>query len=247
MSEPWKTPFECIDPQIGDQIWRLERSEPDLDWTAELEAHVSACHACRLLVSLDAKTRELARSGRLEGAATAPRPQSLRWARRRATWIAGLGLAACLAGVAFLPPRPVGAGSSVRGLDRIRFLRPVEGEVLATGRPLLRWTPIDGASRYLVEVRDRDGTSLWQGETPRPEIRLPGELSLTHGREYKALLSVQPADLVPPGHPSVLFRTGSPWSMLAHRLRWAHPLLQAATVLALGLVVLLGIRRHPGA
>lgn len=245
MSEPWKTPFACIDPPVGDQIWRLEQPDPGSGLPAELEAHLSACHACHLLVNLDAKARELARCGRLESAGPVWRPRIFRSHASRATWIAGLGLAASLAAMAFLPPRPAGVASSVRGLDRVRFLRPVEGEVLAASRPVLRWSPIAGASRYVVEVRDQDGRSLWEGETSESEIRLPANLSLTHGREYRALLSAQPSDLVPPSHPSVRFRGGSYGRVVLHRLRWASPFLQAAAILTLALVVILGTRRHP--
>jgi hypothetical protein len=141
------------------------------------------------------------------------------------------------------PPRPVSNGLSERGADPIRFLRPVEGEVLSTARPHLRWTPIDGASRYFVEVRDSDGRSLWGGESPDPAIRVPEDASLVRGRAYKALLSAQPADLVEPGQTSVVFRCDSLWRTVLHRLRWAHPLLQWIAGLAVALILLTAIRR----
>ncbi len=242
MTEPWKTPFECIDPSVGEQIWRLEQPGPDSPRRAELEAHLSACHACRLAVDLDAKARELARSGRLERGARSWRPRIPRLIPDRTIWIAGFGLAASLAAVIFLPPRPVADGSSVRGRERIRFLRPVEGEVVAASRPVLRWTPIPGASRYSVEIRDRDGDLVWECETSNPSIRPPADVSLRHGRGYKALLSVQPADLLPPGRPSVFFRSDSPWRMVLHRLRWTHPFLQVLMFLSLALTLALGRR-----
>ena len=243
MSDPRQTPFECIDPPVGGQIWRLGQAGLEPGRQAELEAHFSACHACRLLVNLDAHARELARQGRLENPAPIPGLRVPRSFGNRATWVAGLALAASLAAVWVLPPRPVGNARSVRGVDHVRFLRPVEGEVLAAGHPVFRWTPVAGVSRYLVEIRDQDGRSLWEGESASPAIRLPEQFALQHGRDYKALLSVQPADLVPPGGTSVLFRSGSPWRVALHRLRWAHPVLQAALAMSLALALVLESHR----
>lgn len=238
-----ETPFECVDPKIGEEILRLE--DPDLDsgLRHQLEAHLSVCHACRLLLNLDAGTRELARKGGLEH----PKPPSL--GRRRRTrrvqvaWAAGLALAACLAVIVLSPPRPVSDGLSERGVDLIRFLSPVEGEVISTTQPNLRWTPIVGATRYFVEIRDSDGTSLWESGSPDPSIRVPEDASLARGRTYKAILSARPADLVEPGRTSVVFRTDSLLQMVLHRLRWTHPILQWIASLSAVLTLLMIVRR----
>lgn len=246
MKDPIVTPFECVDPSVGESIWRLEEPDVDPQLRAELLAHVSACHACRLLVRLDEKARELAKSGSLElPAPPGPAPQrpGLRPRRIHVASVAGLALAACLAAILLTPPQPVTGRLSVRGNERTRFLRPVEGEVVSASRPVLRWTPLEGASRYFVEIRDEDGAAIWQGESESATIRLPGDVPLESGRNYKALLSVQPADLLAPGQTSVLFRSDGRWREALHRLRWTHPFLQWTSLLALGVVLLAGIRR----
>lgn len=241
MNEPLDTPYECIDPDTGAQIGQLERPDLDPQVRATLEAHVSVCHHCHELLRRNAKLVTLAREGRLVISADSAPLAAVRGTRpapARSSWLAGLALAASLAAVFALPPRGTTDGAVTRGAQDPRFLRPVEGEVLSSRDPLFRWTAIPGATRYRVELRDQAGRTVWSGESAVPEVRLPEPTPLPGGGEYRALLSVQPADLLPPGEPSVRFRTGSAGDMLLHRLRWAHPLLQGAALLSLaGLIV----------
>lgn len=221
------TPFECVDPSVGSRLWQLQRPDLEPSLRSLLEAHVAACDACREIVQLDGKVRALVREGRLRE----PTPGF-----RRAVPIAALSLAASLIALVALPPRPISDAGPTRGAVVPRFLRPVEGEIVGTRRPALRWTPIDEATRYVVELRDGEGRTLWIGESEVPEIRVGDSAGLASGREYRALLSVRPADLAPPAPASVAFRSGSPGRMLLHRARWGHPWLQVATVLSLGLL-----------
>lgn len=250
MNDRVKTPFECIDPSMGEQLWRLQDADVDPGLRATLEAHAAACDACRLLVRLDARAQELAQAGRLRGldpGPAVPPPHDSRLARGRVRWEAALPLAASLVAMLVLPPQPITPGRPVRGPDLVRFIRPVEGEVVSTRRPELRWTPIPGATRYAIELRDGEGRPVWMGESAVPEIQVPPEAALTPGREYRALLSVRPADLARPVPASVVFRSDSFGRMVLHRLRWAHPPLQAATILSLALLSLSSLsraRRH---
>ncbi|MCC6650972.1 MAG: hypothetical protein IT348_07485 [Candidatus Eisenbacteria bacterium] len=247
MNEPSDTPYECIDPEIGAQIGQLERPDLDPAVRATLEAHVSVCHHCHELLRRNATLATLAREGRL-AAAPGPGPvlvtRAVRPASARNSWLAGLAFAASLSAVFALPPRSVTDGAVTRGAADARFLRPVEGEVLASRRPTLRWTAIPGATRYHVELRDPAGRAVWSGESTSPSIRLPEPSPLARGGEYRALLSVQPADLLPPGEPSVRFRSGTPGDMAAHRLRWAHPALQGLVLLSLAGLIVTAIPRR---
>lgn len=238
MKHPCDTPFECIDPPTGGQLWRLEDPGTSASARSRLEAHLEACHACRLVLRVDAAAREVAGRGSLDREPGTPAVSRGRPRTAWAPWLAGLPLAACLAAVLFLPPRPVDGGATTRGSESTRFLRPVEGEVLASPRPLLRWTPIAGASRYEIEIRDREGNSVWRGESGTPEIRVDGAPALRPGGAYRALLSVRPADLATPGGTSVAFRTGSFGQATLHRMRWAHPALQATSLIAAVLFVI---------
>ena len=236
MNEPLNTPFECIDPAVGARIWRLEGFDLAPNLRAELEAHVSTCHACQLLIRLDRKARDLGRSGRLDARAR-PKPRLWRLPFERGSWLATAALAASLTAVFALPPRPADVSLAYRGADVARFLRPVEGEVLSARQPVFRWTSLAGASRYFVELRDQDGRFVWKGESATPTIRIPDQVALVRGQDYRALLTAMPADLLPPGRPSVLFRMDTFQGMLMHRARWAPLYLQVAVLLAFAWLV----------
>lgn len=243
MSDLRETAYECVDPSVGSQLWRLEEAGVEPEIRARLEAHLEVCHACRLVAHLDRRMRALARAGELQiSAPSRPSGRLLAW-RGRMIGLAGLTAGASLALALILPPRPAGDLPSHRGGDGTKFERPVEGEVVPAGPVSFRWTPVPGASRYRLELRDEDGRQVWSGETATPGLRSPEAPALSRGRRYKATLDVQPADLLPPGRISVAFRPGSGWDVASHRLRFAHPLLQAATLLSSALLLLFAFGR----
>lgn len=222
------SPLECVDRTLGEQLWKLQAAGPGTELRDRLEAHVAVCDACREIVRLDERLRVLGREGQLG----TWRPRR----RERVVPIAALALAASLVGVVLLPPRPQGTAGPARGSEEPRFTRPVEGEVVAVADPLLRWTPVENAARYVIEIRDGAGRVTWTAESDAPEIRVR-EGGLEAGTEYRALLYVRPADLAPPAPASVVFRKGSWEDMLLHRARWAPLWVQgvaAASLLALG-------------
>ncbi|MEZ4651312.1 MAG: hypothetical protein R3E97_21475 [Candidatus Eisenbacteria bacterium] len=239
MTDSKSTPFECVDPAVGERIWRLEESNLDASIRSELEAHLEVCHACSLLSRVEVKARQLLRT---EHGTQRPLPQvrpAARFSGRavRARIVAGLAFAACLVLSITSPPRSVSPAARSRGDDAAHFVRPVEGEVLASSEPTLEWTRIDDASRYLVDLRDDTGATVWKGESEGTSLRVPTSAGLEHGHQYRAILSTQPMDLIAPGSISVLFRSDGMWQQIVHRVRWSHPLLQVVSVLALlGLV-----------
>lgn len=244
MKHPVDTPFECIESRVGGQLWRLQDPGTSTAERAEIEAHLEICHACRLVLQVDAAVTRAVGHGVLDREPEVTRIRAGRPRLAQAAVLASLPLAACLAGMLLLPPRPIHGGAVTRGTEETRFLRPVEGEIVATSQPSLRWTPVAGASRYEVELRDRSGKPVWRGESVDPSIRTDGTPSLPPGGEYRALLSVQPADLLPPGRVSVAFKTGTLGEAILHRLRWAHPVLQAAGLIAAALLVFTLTRRR---
>lgn len=243
MSDPRETAYECVDPSVGSQLSRLEEEGVEPQTRARLEAHLEACHACRLVVHLDRRMRALARAGELRIPSTSRRSARLLAWRGRIIGLAGLTACASLSLALILPPRPAGDLPAHRGGDGRRFERPVEGEVVPAGPVSFRWTPVPGASRYRLELRDEDGRRVWSGETATPGLRSPQAPALSRDRRYKATLDVEPADLLPPGRISVAFRPGSAWDVASHRLRFAHPLLQAVTLLSSALLLLFAFGR----
>jgi hypothetical protein len=171
--------------------------------------------------------------------------------RRRWRWqllgapLGGLAMAASLVAALLLPPRPTGPAVATRGVTSPDFQRPVEGEMVPASRSLLVWTPVPQATRYLIQLRDSEGTSLWEASTTDTCLRLPEALRLEPGIGYRALLSVQPADLLPPGSLSVGFRSGGAWARAWDHARRPQPSVQ---LLASGGLLLLSVsllRRRP--
>jgi len=237
------TSYECVDPVVGDEIWRLDDPATGPALRRRLEAHVAACHFCRLHRDLDVRMRRLVRDGEI--AATAPSAATRSPGVARVAGVAAaLAFAASLAGALFLPPRSVETDLAVRGEDEARFTRPVEGQVVPDGACRLSWTEVSGASGYEVRVTGRDGDFAWTGATDRARIDLPADAGLTAGGAYKAVLSTRPADLLPPGRSSVAFRCGTPRDVVAHRLRWAQHWIHGLGLAGLLLLALAVIRRH---
>jgi hypothetical protein len=216
------TSYQCVDPAVGAEIWQLDSPALDADLRRKLQAHVSICHACRLDRDLDVHARRLVRDGEIETDVAAPAASAASGVARVAGYAAALALAASLAGALFLPPRPIGADIAIRGDGEARFTRPIEGEVVTTDGCRLGWTEVPGATSYEVRITDREGTFAWTGESTEPHLDLPDDISLEDGAGYRALLSTQPADLLPPGRTSVAFEAGSLLDAARHRMRWAR-------------------------
>ncbi len=228
-----RSPLECVDPSVGGRLAELERPDLDAPTRAQIEAHVSVCDACRELLDLNRRVGSLAEAGRL------PRPVPARGAVRPLVPLTAVAWAASLAALVLLPPQPPGDLPAVRG-GELRFLRPVEGEVVPAGGLDLRWTELDGVAKYVVELYDENGRVAWEGASavPRLDVRA-GELPARG--EYRALLSVRPADLAGPVPASVAFRTASWPTVLANRAVHAHPWRQGLVVLMSALVLGTGL------
>ena len=237
MSEYLDTPYDCIDPEVGERIWRLDLPELPDEERRGLDAHVLACHACRLQREIGEQVRWMVRDGSLQASTPVRRSP---WLER----IAAVAVAAALTGVLMLPPRPLGDVAVVRGSDAARFERPVEGEVVRPESVRLSWTPVAGAARYVVRIDALDDSQSWQGVVEEPTLKPPAGAGLAPGTAYRALLSTQPADLLPPGRTSVTFRTGTALQVALHRLRYARLELQALGFGGLALLGLALVRRR---
>ena len=56
---------ECLDPVLGEQLWRLELTQTDPALRKRLEAHLRHCPACATLRALDAEIAAAVREGDL--------------------------------------------------------------------------------------------------------------------------------------------------------------------------------------
>lgn len=230
-------PYQCVQPEIGDQIWRLDRAETPSDLRLRLKNHLAVCDSCRLTLAVQERVQRGAQDHSL----------AVKTARNRAagwTWAGGLALAASLALVLLIPPRQTGR-LLVRGADSPGFIRPVEGEILHHEAPRLKWTPVAGATAYRIEITSSDQKYHWTARTKQPAVRIPRDQPLPQDEDLLAMVQTVPEDLVSLGAISVHFRREKTGGFLNYRLKAAPSAVKILGLLGLGLLGL-GIyrRRH---
>ncbi len=237
--------YECVQPELGDQIGQLDVTGLAPDIRRRLQAHLAVCDSCRLTRSVARVLQEAAQDGSpaLEAATMAGdwrRPAYLVWA-------GSLALAASLALVLLLPPGRL-PGTLVRGAGEPAFVRPVEGEVVWSTTPQLAWRPVPGATSYRISVTGIDNPYRWQGESRTAALTLPPDHALRRGERVRAVVQTVPADLLPLGALSVTFRHEGLAAYLPYRLGVAPRaswVLGGAGLLSLLLALVLGRRRRP--
>ncbi len=244
MDETMRKPngYECVEPELGDELWRLGAPATDAGLRRRLENHLMICDACRLRCAAERRVA----AGLADGTLALPdaRPR----AARALAWGGGLAVAAGLALILVLPPRARDGDRIVRAPDDPQFHRPVEGEVVRGGRPTLSWASIEGATAYRVHVDEVGGDHAWHGETAGLEIDVPADAELPLSRDYRAFVEPVPADLAQPGGVSVSFRTGTTPEFLAHRAVASPAMAKTLAMigmLGLGAGLLLRDRRFP--
>ncbi len=241
MNQNAGTPHECIEPSIGDQIWRLEAGNLDPELQRKLTAHLQACQHCQEIVDLDSEARSLLREGLLKVPAdTAPLREFRRW-HWQGLGFSGFAAAACLLLMILLPPRPAGITVLHRGDDSPRFTSPVEGEVVSNRFRELRWTALHGVTSYRIHLIDESGNRIWEGDSREPMLELPESLDLGENSTYQARLSVQPADLLSQGKTTVRFSTACRARIGMHRMRWAMRSIQVVGEVSRSLSFLLAV------
>ncbi len=225
--------FECVQPELGEQVWRCGLPDCDPDLQRELDRHLQVCDACRLQQFLHVKLDAWARAGRISIEADRepigePREEGiwlrLLWKRPVAALASGggLALAASLALTVLLSPTAPGRDGATRGGPAAPgFERPVEGEVIREATPTLSWRSISGATAYQVTIDNLDGSFSWSGRTENTSLEIPAAVSLPEKGQYRAILEPVPADLAPLGGISVTFRRADLAGFLAYRVQAA--------------------------
>jgi Putative zinc-finger len=219
--------YECVEPDLGEQIWRLDDPELDAAEATLLKDHLAMCDACRIYRAMDRDFAAGLESGSLELPPPAdeggPAGAGLSWRIGAGPlgWGAGLALAAGLALVLLLPPQARDRDGILRSGVEAPFERPVEGEVIGGSGVHLRWREIPGASKYLVRIDAVAGDYRWSGESRDPSITVPSENELPAGMDYRAYLIPVPGDLAPAEGLTVSFQSGSLSSILRYRVQAA--------------------------
>lgn len=225
--------YDCLDPTLGNELWRLADPDCPAELRGRLETHMTYCADCRLQIAVERHATGGLRDGSLVLA-----PDTDQWGRP-AFWIAGLGATALAAGLALLvlmPPTAPHEHLTLRGDDGPAIERPVADEVVLGREPTVRWTPLDGATRYDLRVEAVDGDYNWSVSTDTPAATVPQDRSLPADTRFRVRVQPVPAHLAPDGALRSSFRTGGFGAWFGHRLRHG-----AAAGRALGGVGLLGL------
>lgn len=242
------SPFECVEPELGELLARYEDPGLEADLRRRLDDHLTMCDACRLERAIERKVAEGLRDSRLRLPQDGGRARgwlTLAPPRRRSVWAlasaGGLAVAASAALMLALPPAPAGDGGPRRdGGAAPRIVRPVEGEVVTTATPRLRWTPAPGATAYLVELSGAGGEPRWSGRAQEPALTLPDAARLEPGR-WRVIVQPVPADLAAPGDLTVSFRRAGGTAFLRYRIGAAAPAARVAAILGMLLLAASGV------
>ena len=234
--------FECVEPEIGDRLWRLDDPLTPSGELERLHAHLSICHACRLHLAVDKRLeRSLRSADSAVGGPVVKQPKN----RTGGPGVAGSGaallLAACFTLVFVLPPRQ--ATPIVRSADSWGISRPVPGEVVATPTPRITWMPLTDARAYRVTVAGEQNGFFWQVETSESQLRVPETAALPRSGRFRVTVHPLPTYLAPPAGCSSWLRTGSLVTYVGYRLvaapKWVHWL----GLVACATLVVAGVRR----
>jgi hypothetical protein len=148
-----------VSAHVDEAVWeRLAMRELSTTERAATLEHVMACERCRTiwrgLTELEAGARD---------AGLYPTPV------RRARWWIGAGAAAvAVAAALVLWWRLPGEPETLRG-------GPDRAVELIEPAPPLRWQPVDGATRYRVEVFTADGHAVWTRELATTSVPWPAD------------------------------------------------------------------------
>ena len=214
-SNPIDRGFECVDPEWGDQLWRTHLPDLDPETRRGLDDHLFICDACQLTMAAERAAATALQSGRVQVAPPQPHQRPGLVALR---WSSGLAMAAALVLMFMLPPDGRQVGGVRRGDDATpQFVRPVEGEVLLTEAPELRWTAIPGATSYQVQISEVGGPYQWSGLTDDPAVRVPAEHPLPADGIFRGLVHPVPTDLAGLADVSVAFSRSGWREFLTYR------------------------------
>ena len=237
--------FECVEPELGEELDARPLSEMEPGRRERLEAHLEICHACRQRYGFEEAVARLMAEG--VGVPDGRRARVIALpSRRRLLAVAALSLAAGLILALFLGPSEhtllLPAGDALeRSLDAdFHILRPFEGEVLSRSGGNLTWTPVAGATSYKVEVKSVNGAFSWSAQVADAALALPegGE----RDGDYLAIVKPLPRNLTREGEYSVYFQRGGFLKNLGYRIM--HLPLASFLALVIGVAAgLLALRR----
>ncbi|MCP4122613.1 MAG: hypothetical protein GY751_12740 [Bacteroidetes bacterium] len=197
--------YECIEPELGQELWQYDHPVVDPDLKTKLGNHLTLCQKCNQIRELDS----VLANGLSNGTLQIKKPVYTLPAKRYATrFVASMGSMAIAAGLVlmFMLPIQKNVNQVDRGLAESGFLMPIDSEVITGGKVNLAWAPVKNAAGYILRMETSESDWQWSTKTDKNRIivdHLPAHSNIT------AYLKSIPGDLSPIGGWSISFRHGS--------------------------------------
>ena len=150
-----------------------------------------------------------------------------------------MAIAASLVLMFILPPTGRNPGGVWRdGESAPKFERPVEGEIIWGEAPVLKWSEIEGATSYRVQISEIGGDYKWSGSTEGTSLRMSSEYPLPEDGIFRGVVHPVPADLARPTAVTVAFRKSGWREFLGYRVKAAPVGLKGLAGVGVGIWVL---------
>ncbi len=229
--------FECIDQDLGSNMWRLDVADTAPELKSRLETHLSFCADCRIQRRITLETARGLSEGHLQLPGTS-RVNSKIISRTIST-SGFLALAASLFLMFMLAPVAPQDKMAVRGGDEALIITsPVADEVLYNSTPFIRWHAVPEATSYNVRIEGVGNAYKWEINTSLAEIQIPAENILPISQRFRVFVEPVPAYLAPAGGWRSSFSTASLLPFVKYRIGAAPPEARSLALFALGLLVM---------
>lgn len=191
---------QCPDPHVLAAL--LDRGA-SVDADRAVIEHVASCAACRRLIGGLGRATDVAlpqvSDALMAQAMTLGAPDTAAGGMR---WWQAAGAAACVLVAVGLwrgtpwqqtdsPDGPVAGASAT--VDEVRGAGPAEPPQMLEPRPdavigavpvVFRWTPVEGALQYRVQLLTSGGDIVWTGTTAETSMRFEGPAAVSGGQYY---------------------------------------------------------------
>jgi len=227
--------YECIDQDVGSNLWRLDADDTAPELRERLENHLSFCADCRMQRRVLDEVATGLGDGSLKLSSSASHT-----VLSRPIFASGLlALAASLILMFAMPPVSTLQTMAVRGSnDGQEILNPIPDEILYNRNPVITWQPLSDATSYNVRIEGVDNSYKLEQQTTGAQIQIPKDSELPVSERFRVFVEPVPAYLAPAGGWRSSFSTASLVPFIQYRLGAAQPVARVLWLFALGLLLM---------
>jgi hypothetical protein len=227
--------YECIDPALGTNMWRLDVDDTAEELRARLDTHLHYCADCRIQRRVIAAVS----TGLSEGSLHLSKPGRGPLISRTLSATGIVALAASLLLMFAMPPVATHQKMAVRGGNAGQEItRPVPDEILRDRSPVITWQPLADATSYKVRIEGVGNDYKWSQTTSGSEISVPADNNLPVSERFRVFVEPVPAYLAPAGGWRSSFSTASLLPFVKYRIGAAPAESRSLAIFALGMIIL---------